>query len=106
MENKESYFFSDTAKLNRALVVYCGDWENCNPLQISNPEQQYHYLFCYITKGKGKFFYKNDYPYSFWSMPNPISPWLQISFDSHLIIYTKPVNIFSYSIRNSTLKQK
>ena len=54
MENKESYFFSDTAKLNRALVVYCGDWENCNPLQISNPEMQYHYLFCYITKGKGK----------------------------------------------------
>ena len=54
MENKESYFFSDTAKLNRALVVYYGDWENCNPLQISNPEMQYHYLFCYITKGKGK----------------------------------------------------
>ena len=55
MENRGIHdFFDNTNTLSRAMTLYYGGWEVCEPLHTFGPAIRQHYLLHYVTRGKGK----------------------------------------------------
>ena len=55
MENRGIHdFFDNTTTLSRAMTLYYGGWEVCEPLHTFGPAIRQHYLLHYVTRGKGK----------------------------------------------------
>ena len=55
MENRGIHdFFDNTTTLSRAMTLYYGGWELCEPLHTFGPAIRQHYLLHYVTRGKGK----------------------------------------------------